>query len=69
MAEVKEMFAEKGIAVTDEQMIDYVLPGEDELSEEVLEYVSGGSVVMNPFIFWLRSNHYKKTGGGGSHRF
>ena len=66
MAEVQEIFAKEGVAVTEDQLLKYTLPEGGELDEDALEGVAGGSVIFSPFINWLRSRK-SKTGGG--HRF
>ena len=66
IAEAIEIFAAEGVTVTEEQLMEYALPAGDELDEEALENVAGGSVAINPFLLWLRGR--SKSGYGSSGR-
>ncbi len=57
MSEVKALFVAEGITVSDELLMKYVFPENDELYEDTLDYVAGGSVVINPFWNWLRGKN------------
>ena len=70
MGEVQELFASEGVTVTEDQLMEFVLPAEDELDENALECVAGGSgITLNPFLHWVRNRFGKRSGGGGGHRF
>lgn len=65
VSEVKELFANEGVDLTEEQLMEMLLPNGEDLSEEDLENVSGGGSVMN----WIRSRlggGKGAFGGGGS---
>ena len=67
IGEVKDLFAEKGVTVTEDELLDSILPSGDELDEESLESVAGGAPVGSIFSGWLSQLLKKRSGGG--HRF
>jgi predicted ribosomally synthesized peptide with nif11-like leader len=68
MDAVVKMFAEEGVTVTPDELMQRTLPQGDELTENDLEDVAGGSMIFNPFIGCLRKL-LGFSGGGGGHRF
>ena len=68
MDAVVKMFAEEGVTVTPDELMQRTLPQGDELTENDLEDVAGGSMIFNPFIGWLRKL-LGGSGSGGGHRF
>lgn len=56
MAEVKALFSGEGVEISEEELMNKILPDGQELTEDSLEDVSGGGAIMN----WFRS----KLGGG-----
>lgn len=62
--EVIQIFADAGIAVTPEQMAAFAKEASDELSEESLDLVGGGSAWF--VVRWLIGRYF---GQGGGHRF
>ena len=66
MSEVKDLFAAEGVTVSDQQLMEYVLPENDELYEDTLDYVAGGSIRINPFWNWLRGNNRTQSRRGSS---
>ena len=69
IGEVKDLFAEEGVTVTEDEMLDSILPSGDELDEESLESVAGGASASSIFFGWLSQLLKKRRGGGGGHRF
>ena len=64
ISEVKELFLDEGVTISEEELLTKLLPTGDDLSEEDLEIVSGGGSVMG----WLRSylgGGAGAFGGGG----
>ena len=66
MAEVKALFSGEGVEISEEELMNKILPAEQELSEESLENVSGGGAIMNWFRKWLAIGKSPFSGGGGS---
>ena len=67
--EVKAVFAEEGVTVTEDELLNSILPSGDELDEESLEAVAGGASASSIFFGWLSQLLKKRRGGGGGHRF
>lgn len=56
LADVRALFANEGVEITEEKLMSMMLPDGEDLEESDLENVSGGGSVMS----WLRS----RLGGG-----
>ena len=71
MKTILSMFEAEGVPVTEEELLDYVLPQGSELFEDDLEDVAGGSVNFGGLYNWLRRRLGLDgfSGGGGGHGF
>ena len=66
---VMRLFASKGVAVSEEAWMKYLLPEGEELNEDELTQVAGGAVSVVSFIKRLRAKYAKRkraNGQGGS---
>ncbi len=68
MAAILQLLKEAGVEMTEEQLLEKMNQGNDQLNEDDLEKVSGGSSIFGPVIKalwnWLRRKHYSAGGGG-----
>lgn len=65
MAEVKALFSESGVEISEEELMDKLLPTGKDLSEEELENVSGGGNWLSSLRNFINALRYK-SGGAGS---
>ena len=65
IAEVKALFSNEGVDITEKKLMSMMLPDGENLTENDLENVSGGGSVIS----WLRSRlggGKESFGGGGT---
>ncbi len=68
---ILQLLREAGVEMTEEELTEKVNPGSDQLSEESLENVSGGCLLVAPVIkvlwnwFNRKSDHGQSSSGIG----
>lgn len=67
--EAMKLFEQEGVQITREELEEYVQPKDQELAEEHLENVAGGSALIGSAVASLLKKLLGPSHGGGGHAF